>query len=25
VQETSFSEADRASINGGLAEKLFGL
>jgi len=25
VQETSFSDAERASINGGLAAKLFGL
>jgi aminocarboxymuconate-semialdehyde decarboxylase len=25
VQETSFSDAERASINGGLAQKLFGL
>jgi aminocarboxymuconate-semialdehyde decarboxylase len=25
VQETSFTEAERASINGGLAQKLFGL
>jgi aminocarboxymuconate-semialdehyde decarboxylase len=25
VQETSFTDAERASINGGLAQKLFGL
>ena len=25
VQETSFADAERASINGGLAQKLFGL
>jgi aminocarboxymuconate-semialdehyde decarboxylase len=25
VQETSFTEAERASINGGLVQELFGL